>query len=365
MVIGATYAFDLAGEKQTDAAYIYRHDGFEWIEEAKLVPSGAQAFDAFGWAAAINPAGNLTVISALNDRENGFLSGAAFVFRFDEVNGWVEEAKLLPSDGEFHDEFGESVAIGNDVILVGAEEDDDLGENAGAAYVFRYTGSTWVEETKLLASDGHAVDMSSNGEVIAAGARLDDDRGDQSGSVYLFEHQDSLWNLEQKMASDADTSGRIIGHSVALSGDGSRVVAGAPGDGEVWLNHGSAYVFDRALCVPLDSCLHLEVSELRAGMQGQWIVSDSQAGATIAFVYGFGEGLTYIDHLLDFCAAFGIEGVMSDRLIGLAVADQDGRAIIRRLIPMGARGLDIVMQAAMRDTCPGECVSNRVRQVIQ
>ncbi|NIQ88106.1 MAG: hypothetical protein GWN93_03075, partial [Deltaproteobacteria bacterium] len=62
------------------------------------------------------------------------------------------------SDGAAEDYFGTSVSISGDVALVGADGNDDKGDDSGSAYVFRWNGSSWVEEQKLLASDGAAYD---------------------------------------------------------------------------------------------------------------------------------------------------------------------------------------------------------------
>ena len=80
-------------------------------------------------------------------------SGSAYVYRFDGTK-WVEEAKLLASDGAACDYFGVSVSVSGDVAVVGADGDDDNGHQSGSAYVYRFDGTNWVEEAKLLASDG-------------------------------------------------------------------------------------------------------------------------------------------------------------------------------------------------------------------
>ncbi len=156
-------------------------------ESQKLLASDGTAGDIFGYSAAIS--GDTTVIAAVYDDDNGN-SGSAYVFRY---NGsmWVEEAKLLPSDGAQDDHFGWPVAVSGDITVSGASSDDDNGTGSGSAYVFRYNGSTWVEEAKLLPSDGaqdnhfgYSVGISDGKAVI--GAIGDDDNGPSSGSAYIF-----------------------------------------------------------------------------------------------------------------------------------------------------------------------------------
>ena len=96
-----------------------------------------------------------------------------------------EAAKLTPADVEAGDQFGFSVSISGDVAVVGAWGDDHAGLYSGSAYVYRFDGSTWVEEQKLTASDAAAWDsfgssLSVSGDVAVVGANRDDDAGSES-----------------------------------------------------------------------------------------------------------------------------------------------------------------------------------------
>ena len=71
-----------------------------------------------------------------------------FVFMLGNRTFATTEVKLLASDGAAGDEFGDSVSISGDVALVGAPRNDDKGTNSGSAYVFRWNGSSWVEESR-------------------------------------------------------------------------------------------------------------------------------------------------------------------------------------------------------------------------
>jgi hypothetical protein len=126
------------------------------------------------------------VIGAPRSDDNGPFSGSAYVFRFDGAS-WVEEAKLLASDGAAFDGFGSSIALSGETAVIGAPADDD---QSGSAYVFRFDGASWVEEAKLLASDRAAVEffgsIALSGDTAVIGARGDDDNGRRSGSAYVF-----------------------------------------------------------------------------------------------------------------------------------------------------------------------------------
>ena len=64
------------------------------------------------------------------------------------------EVKLVASDAAGYDEFGQAVDISGNYLVVGAHEDDDMGERSGSAYIFRWDTDHWVEDAKLVAPDG-------------------------------------------------------------------------------------------------------------------------------------------------------------------------------------------------------------------
>ena len=119
------------------AAYVFRFDGSAWVEEQQLTASDAQSGDQFGRAVSLD--GDLAVVGAYFDDDQGAQSGSAYVFHFDGKS-WVEQQKILPSDGAARDTFGKSLALSGDLLLVAA---------CGAAYVFRFDGTRWTEEQKL------------------------------------------------------------------------------------------------------------------------------------------------------------------------------------------------------------------------
>ncbi|MEE8153836.1 MAG: hypothetical protein V3T53_02625 [Phycisphaerales bacterium] len=214
----------------------------------KLSAAEGLAFDEFGTAVAIS--GDVLVVGAPEHDENGSGSGAVYVYRFD-VNGlgtWAQEVKLLPSDVQTGDRFGRSVAVDGNVIVIGAYRDDDNGNNAGATYVFRYEGSMWREEAKLLASDGAPGDyfgysVAIHGSVAVAGAYRDSDNGAVSGSAYVFRFDDDSggWLQEAKLLASDGTAYDVFGRAVAVSAD--RILIGAPEYPNVGPAAGSAYVF--------------------------------------------------------------------------------------------------------------------------
>ncbi len=111
-------------------------------EAAKLLALDGAVDDRFGFAAAV--AGDTAVVAADGGVGNSTIPGSAYVFRYDGT-AWVEEAKLMASHGAAADRFGVSVAVAGDTAVVGAFGDDDNGTDSGSAYVFRYDGTAWAE----------------------------------------------------------------------------------------------------------------------------------------------------------------------------------------------------------------------------
>ena len=237
-----TYLDDDNGA-DSGAAYIFRWNGSNWVEEQKLLPSDGAADDYFGLSVSIS--GNIALIGAYGDDDNGSSSGSAYIFRWNGSN-WIEEQKLLASDGAGGDNFGRSVAMGGDVALVGAYGDDDNGSSSGSAYIFRWNGSNWIEEQKLLASDGADYDyfsysVSISGNVVLVGTYNDDDNGSSSGSAYVFRWNGNIWEEEQKLFPSDGTESDRFGYSVSINGDVALI--GAYLNDENSDNSGSAYVF--------------------------------------------------------------------------------------------------------------------------
>jgi hypothetical protein len=232
------------------SAYVFRWNGSSWVQQQKLLPSDGAAVDLFGGAVSVS--GDVAVVSADLHDHNGYDSGSAYVFRWNPgaPGSWVQEQELLPSDGTAGDYFGRSVYVSGDVALVGAIYNDR--PYPGSAYVFRYDasesicGQKWCEQQKLLASDGAAYDLfgfvvSVAGDVAVVGARWNDDKGTDSGSAYVFRWNGSSWVEEQKLLASDGAADDWFGQSVSVSGNVA--VVGAEGDDDNGTDSGSAYVF--------------------------------------------------------------------------------------------------------------------------
>lgn len=247
----AVFGAPFANQTGTDAAvYVFERSGRHWIERAKLTPSGGETEGHFGFAVALD--GNTLVIGAPSaDGLGTHQCGAAYVFE-RSGGAWIEQAKLLASDSAYDDQFGISVALHGDTVIIGASQSDDGGlQNNGAAYVFARSGGLWTEQAKLLASDQAAGDkfgdsVALDGDTAFVGA-LWQDHGDteNNGAAYVFKRSDGLWAEESRLLAGNKASGDRFGDSVALNGDTAVIGASGVQSGDEQ-NVGAAYIFERS-----------------------------------------------------------------------------------------------------------------------
>jgi hypothetical protein len=246
LVVGAR--FDSTTASQAGAAYVFTLSGGAWTQQAVLLAPDGAAVDKFGYSVAIH---NDTIVVGAYQDDAGFSdSGSAYVFvRSGSV--WSFQQKLTPTLAAANEEFGNAVGITGDSVIVGAHFTDlPSNSDAGAAYVFRRTGTVWSEIQKLTPVStvvlgdnfGESVAMS-NGKA-AIGASGDDTPETAAGAVYIFsEGSGGFYGIEQKLTISNGTNGDRFGSSVAL--DGNTVVGGAREDSTVVGQpaFGAAYIF--------------------------------------------------------------------------------------------------------------------------
>ena len=206
--------------------------------EVKIIASDGNDDEHFGWSVSIS--GDYAVISTLNANDG---KGAVYIFK-REMDDWNEQAKLVASDGAFMDDFGYSVSISGDYVIIGAQEDDDKGTESGSAYIFKRDGSTWTEVAKLTASDGASFDrfgwsVSMSGDYAIVGAINHNSRG----AAYIFKREGDDWNLQEKLVASDGADSDLFGYSVSISGNNT--IIGAYADNDNGDYSGSAYIFTR------------------------------------------------------------------------------------------------------------------------
>jgi hypothetical protein len=250
------------------AAYVFVRSGTTWSQQAYLKPAAVgttQADDAFGYSVAVS--GNTIVVGAYQEdsgttginntsEESASGAGAAYVFVRSGTT-WSQQAYLKASQVSAGDRFGWSVAVSGDTVVVGAPYEDsssvginstpnELARNAGAAYVFVRSGTTWSQQaylkhnigtTRLDDYFGNSVAVS--GDTIVVGAYSEDsssmginstpdELAGNAGAAYVFVRNGTTWSQQAYLKASQVNANDYFGASVAVGGD--TVVVGSYGE---------------------------------------------------------------------------------------------------------------------------------------
>jgi hypothetical protein len=206
-----------------------------------LLADDAAFEDNFGWAVAVD--GNTAVVGIEGDGSSGTTPGAAYVF-VRAGSTWSQQAKLTASDDANADQFGVSVAISGDSIIVGATLDDDSGSDSGSAYVFARNGSNWTQQAKLLASNGESVDVFGRSVSISGDTAIVSAVGNgPTGTVFVFVRSGEIWSEQQILSASDGESTDGFGWSAAIAGD--TVIVGSRYDDDTGPNSGASYIYTR------------------------------------------------------------------------------------------------------------------------
>ena len=284
------------------------------IQQVYLKASNTETGDGFGSSVAI--AGDTVVVGARNEASNATgvngnqsnnaapKAGAAYVF-VRNAGGWSQQAYLKSSNTEAGDEFGYSVAISGDAIIVGApledsnatgangNQNDNSTPDSGAAYIFVRNAGSWSQQAYLKSSNPDIADLFAwsvgiSGDTAVVGAWLEasatgnqsDNSAAVSGAAYVFGRNAGNWNQQSYLKASNTETGDAFGWTVAISGDtiiiGAPFEAGIPGNpnNNSASSSGAAYVFMRS-AGSWNQQTYLKASNAEAGDAFGWSVGIS------------------------------------------------------------------------------------------
>ncbi len=249
------------------AVYVFtRSSEGVWSQQAYLKASNTEADDVFGHSVAVS--GDTIVVGAIRESSNATgvngdqsnntapHSGAAYIFT-RSAGVWSQQAYLKASNTGMGDEFGFSVAVSGETVVVGAHfeasnatgvngnQSNDTVLEAGAAYVFTRNAGVWSQQAYLKASNtgmkdyfGYSVAVS--GETVVVGAPGESSNatgvnGDQSnnaapasGAAYVFTRNAGVWSQQAYLKASNTETEDVFGYSVVNSDE--TIVVGAPGE---------------------------------------------------------------------------------------------------------------------------------------
>jgi len=273
------------------AAYIFVRSGTNWTQQAYLKASNPGMNGEFGSCVSISSdtvvvgaegeASNATGVNANQNDDTAAYAGAAYVFVRNGTN-WTQQAYLKASNTGAGDEFGLTVAVSGDTVVVGAHHEDSDGigvnggqnnataEDSGAAYIFVRSGTNWTQQAYLKASNsdigdefGDQVAVSGDVVVVATGGEssnangVNGDQNDNSapiaGAAYVFVRNGTNWTQQAYLKASNTEAYDEFGARVAVSGDTVVVAAFSESSNATGVNgnqndnsataSGAAYVF--------------------------------------------------------------------------------------------------------------------------
>lgn len=254
VIIGARYD-DISVTNQ-GSAYIFTRSGTTWTQQAKLRDiSGASDSDYFGYSVAMNGTGDYVAIGSLGVDSPNINQGAVFIF-IRSGTAWTQQAKLQGNEGISQDNFGYSVAITPDAtrVIIGAPQVGAPSLMKGKIYIFVRSGTTWTQEyttTPVLATNdarlGWSVAINSDGMYAIGGAPYDDPSSStDAGVAYIYTRSGSTWSEQTRLIASNKATNNHFGNSVSINSTGDRVIVGAMDTPGIYTNQGAAYIYLRS-----------------------------------------------------------------------------------------------------------------------
>ncbi|MCV2886321.1 FG-GAP repeat protein [Aestuariibacter sp. AA17] len=247
VLIGAHQA-DINGIRNAGAAYVYVLDKNGWQQQAKLIADPVFTEDTVGGKVALH--NNIAMLGVMRRDDKGQDSGAVVAFE-REKGLWKQQHIFTAPDAKPGDAFGQSIALTDNFLVIGAPRNDASGNDSGAAYIYKRENGAWHYQTKITASDGaqgdlFGISVAIDDNTILVGADLHDDKAEKAGAVYVYVHDKNTWKQEAKlMASDGGNTD-IFGVRVAVSGDTALISARRDDIEGIGIDAGSAYIFERS-----------------------------------------------------------------------------------------------------------------------
>eukprot|EP00002_Diphylleia_rotans_P015141 TRINITY_DN2932_c0_g1_i6.p1 TRINITY_DN2932_c0_g1~~TRINITY_DN2932_c0_g1_i6.p1 ORF type:complete len:427 (-),score=41.10 TRINITY_DN2932_c0_g1_i6:408-1688(-) len=235
----------------TDAglAYIFSRNGDSWAEQQILSSSNRAASDLFGRSVSLTD--NYALVGA-HYANPGSVSdaGSAYVFVRNQTI-WIEQAILTASNKASSDNFGYAVSLTDNYALAGAfQADAGTLSNAGSAYVYARSGTSWNQISILTASNKAAADnfgfsvALTDTYVLVGSYCADVDLLLDSGAAYIYLRSGNTYSEESILTASNKATGDKFGHAVALSS--TYAVVGAPfADIGTFIEPGIVYVFTK------------------------------------------------------------------------------------------------------------------------
>lgn len=219
-----------------------------WVQKGTDI-DGEAIGDKFGWSVDISENGNIISAGAIANDGNGSSSGHVRVYSFQN-NSWIQLGSDI--DGDYQgDQLGNAVSLSKDgaYLAVGAYGNDENGSDAGEVKVLKYENLIWKQVGSDINGEspgdnfGTTVSISDDGSVLAIGASRNDAGGTDRGHVRVYELKNNVW-VQRGADLDGNKDYDYFGRSVSISGNGNRMIIGAPENDNYANNAGQLSVYN-------------------------------------------------------------------------------------------------------------------------
>ncbi|QDU11901.1 Calx-beta domain-containing protein [Gimesia aquarii] len=238
------------------------------VQSETIIPPAPTA-DSDHFGNEIEVDGDYMIVAAIDSDLRAPSAGAVYIYHRNDQNTpyndtddtWDYHSTLTLLEAGAGDQFGSSISIDGDTLVIGAYLEDALGKDSGAAYVYRLNGSIWEFEEKLTASDGEpndhfgsSVSIENDTIIVGASFRNSDSPFDRDdGAVYVFNRSGSNWSESQILtASNHDildrfgSSAVIHNGTIFISAVGAKAAESPEDAGAIYIFHQAAGIWHEA-----------------------------------------------------------------------------------------------------------------------
>ncbi len=255
---------DIGDSKAKGVAFFYQRIENEWVITQEVTPTGVPSSSNFGISSRIS--GDAAFIGSLGSENGILMQETVFAYEHNDTS-WIETQSLRPNDAKIGSRFGTALDMDRSINLsvIGAYQAEGNASKSGAAYIFEYNDSEWIETAKLVADDGEANDFFGhsvlilNEDLVAVGAYNATGASERSGAVYIFrKDEEGSWSQMAKLFDPNGTSSDLFGYSLATQVDvyvlvkdglhdfSSTLFIGAPGaNNSEGVQTGSVYFYNK------------------------------------------------------------------------------------------------------------------------
>lgn len=221
LAIGAPFYGSAKGPNRTGAVHLFARNGAKWAEQQKLIPANTSK-GRFGKVISLQ--GDWLMAAAPNEQGYPFFTKpAGAVYTYHRKKGkWQLGQRLTPKGQLPEGKFGSAIALDKDTLAIGERHNGAKILNAGAVYIFNRSGTTWSQSAKLTPADlnkgsNFGVSVALQGNTLVVGAYGDDDQGLTSGAAYVFARSGTSWKQKHKLHAPGGQKFDMFGYSVSLA----------------------------------------------------------------------------------------------------------------------------------------------------